>query len=75
MILLFVPLCSVAFAVSGRSSPTIRPRHSGVRFALSPGLRRLAAMADQEALAIVPYAGPPHPLMIRCMLDEARGNT
>jgi hypothetical protein len=31
-------------------------------------------MADMEELAIVQYAGRPHPIMIRYMLDEAKGN-
>ena len=38
-------------------------------------LRSLAAMADvEEELALVPYAGRPHPIMIRYMIDEAKGN-
>ena len=31
-------------------------------------------MADMEELAMVPYAGRPQPVMIRYMLDEAKGN-
>ena len=31
-------------------------------------------MADMEELAMVPYAGRPQPIMIRYMLDEAKGN-
>ena len=40
-----------------------------------PRLRSLGAMADMEELAIVIYAGPPDPIMIRYMLDEAKGYT
>ena len=32
-------------------------------------------MADMEELAIVIYAGPPDPIMIQYMLDEAKGYT
>ena len=49
-------------------------RRSGVRFAFTPRLLSLEAMADMEELAIVRYAGPPQPIMIRYMLDEAKGN-
>ena len=60
-------MCSVACQVF---------RSSGVRFAFTPRLLlSLAAMADvEEELAIVPYAGRPHPIMIRYMIDEAKGN-
>ena len=36
---------------------------------------KLRSLGDMEELAIVIYAGPPDPIMIRYMLDEAKGYT
>ena len=71
MLLFFVSMCSVACAASNRLS-TGAPEFD---FIFSPRLLlSLAAMADMEELAIVQYAGRPQPIMIRYMLDEAKGN-
>ena len=72
MLLFFVSMCSVACAASGRLS-TGAPEFD-FSFFTPRLLLSLAAMADMEELAIVQYAGRPQPIMIRYMLDEAKGN-